>query len=64
MNRGHLLTVNNSMAEWMINYQGGIGRRGLLGELFTQISILTDFSLRKIILYFLFIIFIISFYKK
>lgn len=62
MNRGHLLTVNNSMAEWMINYQGGIGRRGLLGELFTQISILTDFPLRKIILYFLFIIFIIYYF--
>ena len=24
MNRGHLLESNNSMAEWLINYQGGL----------------------------------------
>ena len=50
------------MAEWLINYQGGFGRRGLLGELFFQLSHKLDFSLRKTVLYFLFIIFIIYYY--
>ena len=45
-----------------INYSYGFVRRGLLGELFTQISISTNFPLRKIILYFLFIIFIIYYF--
>ena len=62
MNRGHLLESNNSMAEWLINYQGGFGRRGLLGELFFQLSHKLEFSLRKTVLYFLLIIFIIYYF--
>jgi hypothetical protein len=45
------------MAEWVINYQGGFGRRGLLGELFLQISLLTEVGLKDIILYFLYLVF-------
>jgi len=59
MSRTYQLDVNNSMGEWLINYQGGFGRRGLLGELFTQISIKLNFPIRKIILYFLNFIFVV-----
>ena len=58
MSKTYQLDVNNSMAEWLINYQGGFGRRGLLGELFTQLSLIFDYPIRKIILYFLYVIFI------
>lgn len=57
MSRTYHLEVNNSMAEWLINYQGGFGRRGLLGELFSQISLKYEISIRKVILYFLFFLF-------
>ncbi len=59
MTRSYQLEVNNSMAEWLINYQGGFGRRGLLGELFSQLSIKFNFPIRKVILFFLYIIFVI-----
>ena len=58
MSQTYQLNVNNSMAEWLVNYQGGFGRRGLLGELFTQLSLIFDYPIRKIILYFLYVIFI------
>tara|TARA_B100000745_G_scaffold291907_1_gene232253 strand:- start:168 stop:1370 length:1203 start_codon:yes stop_codon:yes gene_type:complete len=58
MSKTYQLNVNNSMSEWLINYQGGFGRRGLLGELFTQLSLIFDYPIRKIILYFLYVIFI------
>ena len=58
MSKTYQLNVNNSMAEWLVNYQGGFGRRGLLGELFTQLSLIFDYPIRKIILYFLYVIFI------
>ena len=59
MTRSYQLEVNNSMAEWLINYQGGFGRRGLIGELFSQLSIKFNFPIRKIILFFLYIVFTI-----
>ena len=56
-------TVNNSMAEWVINYQGGFTRRGFLGEIVFQISQVFDFQLRKIFLILqIFIIFLLLFY--
>jgi hypothetical protein len=58
MSKTYQLNVNNSMAEWLINYQGGFVRRGFLGELFTQLSLIFDYPVRKIILYFLYVIFI------
>ena len=57
INSNYLLDTNNSIAEWVINYQGGFGRRGLIGELFLIISSITGIYLKNIILYFLFIIF-------
>ena len=36
----------NAMTEWVINYQGGFVRRGLLGEVVFQISNLFNLNLR------------------
>jgi len=46
----HNSSVNNSMAEWVINYQGGFTRRGFVGEIVFQISQIFNFQLRKIFL--------------
>ena len=54
------LDTNNSMAEWVINYKGGFGRRGLAGELMLNLSLLTGIHLKKITLYFIY--FIVSIY--
>ena len=43
----HNSPPNNSMAEWVINYQGGFTRRGLLGEFIFQFSQYFDLQLRK-----------------
>lgn len=58
----HNLSVNNSMAEWVINYQGGFTRRGFLGEFIFQISQLFDFQLRKTFLGLQILIYLIYFY--
>ena len=47
--------TNNAIAEWLINYQGGFGRRGLLGEIFVQISLVTDINLKSLIFIFLYL---------
>ena len=54
--------TNNAIAEWLINYQGGFGRRGLLGEIFVQISLVIDINLKSLILYFLIFIQTIYYY--
>ncbi len=59
ISNNYLLDTNNSIAEWVINYQGGFGRRGLIGELFLKISSITGIYLKNVILYFLFIVFIV-----
>ena len=69
INNNYLLDTNNSIAEWVINYQGGFGRRGLIGEVFLIISSITGIYLKNVILYFLFIVFtvyylLIYFYFK
>jgi hypothetical protein len=46
----HNMSVNNSMAEWVINYQGGFTRRGFIGEIVFQISQIFNFQLRKVFL--------------
>ena len=46
----HNSPVNNSMAEWVINYQGGFTRRGFIGEIVFQISQFFNFQLRKVFL--------------
>jgi len=58
----HNLSVNNSMAEWVINYQGGFTRRGFLGEFVFQISQLFDLQLRKTFLGLQILIYLIYFY--
>tara|TARA_B100000963_G_scaffold361033_1_gene394487 strand:- start:3634 stop:4827 length:1194 start_codon:yes stop_codon:yes gene_type:complete len=62
MSKTYDLETNNAIAEWIINYQGSFGRRGLLGEIFVQISLLTDIKLKSIVLYFLIIIHFIYYY--
>ena len=54
------LDTNNSVAEWIINYQGGFGRRGLAGELLLNFSLLSKIHLKKIILFFIY--FVVSIY--
>ena len=36
----------NAMSEWVINYQGGFVRRGLIGEIVFQISKVFNINLR------------------
>lgn len=61
LNDTYLLTTNNSIAEWLINYQGGFGRRGFLGEIFLEVSSFTKINLKQIIFYFL-VIFILTYH--
>ena len=58
----YLLHTNNSMAEWVINYHGGFGRRGFLGEILAKISLVTGLYLKNTILYFLYFLFL-SYYS-
>lgn len=55
----------NQYSDWLINYQGGFTRRGLIGELLFQLHIFTKLPL-TLFLYFLvfilYVIFFISFY--
>ena len=59
----HNSSVNNSMAEWVINYQGGFTRRGFLGEIIFQISQFFNFQLRKVFLVLQVLIYIGYFYS-
>ena len=59
----HNSSANNSMAEWVINYQGGFTRRGFLGECIFQISQFFDFQLRKTFLVMQILIYIAYFYS-
>ncbi len=40
------VSTYNAMTEWVINYQGGFVRRGLIGEIIFQISNLFELNLR------------------
>ena len=53
----------NQYLDWLINYQGGFVRRGLVGELFFQIFKITSIRLDFIVLFFIFA-FYIFFYKN
>ena len=59
----HNSPVNNSMAEWVINYQGGFTRRGFLGEIIFQVSQFFDFQLRKTFLVMQILIYCTYFYS-
>jgi hypothetical protein len=58
----HNSPPNNSMAEWVINYQGGFTRRGFLGEFIFQFSQFFDFQLRKSFLGMQILIYLAYFY--
>ena len=66
----HNSPVNNSMHEWVINYQGGFTRRGFLGEIVFQITQTLNFQLKKgflilqILLYAGYFYSIYAFFKK
>ena len=57
-------------SEWLINYQGGFTRRGLVGEILIQINSFLNFEIRnlvfifEIILLFTYYFYIINFFKK
>ena len=59
-----------TISEWLINYQGGFTRRGLIGEIIFQISKFSSFSIREIILisqifiYFLYFYLVFNFLKN
>ncbi len=57
-------------SEWLINYQGGFTRRGLVGEILVQINTFFNFEIRnlvfifEIILLFTYYFYLINFFKK
>jgi len=65
----HTVGNDSTMSEWLINYQGGFTRRGLLGDLAFNLAILTKAKIRFIIFlfqlffYFIFIILTFNFIK-
>jgi hypothetical protein len=44
--------MDSTISEWLINYQGGFSRRGLLGEIFFQLSLFFEIKIRFIIFLF------------
>ena len=44
--------ADSTISEWLINYQGGFTRRGLIGEIVFQISKLSSLTIRETILTF------------
>ena len=57
-------------SEWLINYQGGFVRRGLVGEILIQINSFLNFEIRNLVfifeifLLFIYYFYIIVFFKK
>ena len=43
---------DSTVSEWLINYEGGFTKRGLIGQIAISISELLNFSLRQSIFYF------------
>jgi hypothetical protein len=58
----HDVGNDSSLSDWLINYEGGFVRRGLIGELITNFSIISSFKLRDSILVFQ-LFFFISYYS-
>ena len=48
----HDVGNDSSLSDWLINYEGGFVRRGLIGELITNFSTVLSFKLRDSILIF------------
>ena len=62
----HLVGNDSTISEWLINYQGGFTKRGLIGEISFQIAKYFDLSLRFVIFLFqsfIYSIFLILIYK-
>ena len=57
----HDVGNDSSLSDWLINYEGGFVRRGLIGEIITNFSTLLSFKLRDSILIFQ-LFFFISYY--
>ena len=57
----HDVGNDSSLSDWLINYEGGFVRRGLIGELITNFSTISSFKLRDSILIFQ-LFFFISYY--
>ena len=55
-------SVEWTISEWLINYQGGFTRRGLLGELIFQFSKIIGITIREAILIFQIITYIVYFF--
>lgn len=52
LNNKYSVGNDSTISEWLINYQGGYTRRGLLGELFIFLSLELDIKIRFIIFLF------------
>ena len=61
---------DSTISEWLINYEGGFTKRGLIGQIAISISELLNFSLRQSIFYFqifsigTYYLLLISFFKS
>ena len=68
--RKHQVGNDSTISEWMINYQGGFTRRGLIGEVCYQLAIILELELRYVIflfqsiLYFFFSILLLIYLKN
>ncbi len=66
----HSVGNDSTISEWLINYQGGFTKRGLIGEICFQIAIYFDLSLRFVIflfqsfIYSIFLILIYGFFRN
>ena len=66
----HTVGNDTSISEWLINYQGGFARRGLIGEICFHIADFFEISLRSVIFvfqttfYLLYFYLILLFFKK
>jgi len=66
----HLVGNDSTISEWIINYQGGFIKRGLIGEICFQIATHFDLSLRFVIflfqslMYSIFLILIYRFFRN
>ena len=69
LNIKHLVGNDSTISEYLINYQGGFTRRGILGEIIFQIANYFDLSLRfsifltQLLIYFTYLILIYLFIK-
>ena len=66
----HLVGNDSTISEWLINYQGGFTKRGLIGEICFRIAKYFDLSLRFVIflfqslIYSIFLVLIYRFFKN